>query len=460
MTESLKKKPDKITFRKEPIQIFGHVFTHPFPLEMSLIKYCYMGCVYCFSCRNKDANEDVYGEKDDPVDKFLRLLDKANGKGYDPQNFIEYCIHHKYGIIFSNNVDPFLPGSEKKYKLGERVLKACLQYKQPLYIQTKVVYPNETVKDLLIEGKDIFHLYVTFTTLDEETAKRYDTPVVLPDERLRRVKVMTDAGVHVTAALNPYVPEWVGNVDDYFKALSEVGVKGFWWHPLHLTRKQKAATPKSFAPYNEMDLAAREVDQWFDDRPIIKKIAAKYGIRGHFINDHDPENLYNGVTLWDEEQMWPIDGNRLFQFLYKQWLEIKKPIYVEWDLVNAFYEVNDVWNKAFKVGQIQSVLAGDSSGHQAVRSSLGKINTIKNIMRFLFNNPHDHAVFLSECFYLHQLVEYSVETEEVHAIMSESGDLTFVFDPSLEHCNELIWDQFDLNLPEPVTLEIRFEDDE
>jgi DNA repair photolyase len=233
MADATAKLQGKVTFVNNPVKIFGILFNHAFPLDLSITKYCFQGCPFCFATANKRFKKDVIGKTEDPTDHFMRLLQKANGQGYEAQNLAEYAVRNKYPIIFSNNVDPFMPASESKFKLGERVLEACIEHKQPLFIQTKEVYYGDRVRELLIKGKDLFQVYVSLSTLDYETAKRYETVAITPDERLKRIKDLTSQGVQVVVACNPYVPEWMGNMKVFAQAVKDSGATGIFTYPHH-----------------------------------------------------------------------------------------------------------------------------------------------------------------------------------------------------------------------------------
>jgi len=450
-TTGKKKKRQLITFRNEPLSVFNLIWDHPIPIEMSITKYCFQGCPYCFATANKRANDDIYGNEQDTTNKFIRLLQKVNGQGYNPRNFIEYCLHKKYPICFSNNVDPFMPLSEKEFKIGERVLTACLEHKQPLYIQTKEVYPNEKVKDLIIQGKDLFHVYVSLSTLDYDIAKKYDTIAVTPQQRIDRMYELSKNGVHVITALNPYVRDWIPDLDKYFKTMKEIGVRSFWCNLLHLTKKQEKVMPKKF---EDAIQKADEMEQFFfEDRPIIKEIAARHGIYGHFMHDHSEDILYNGITLWNDSQVWPIDANRFLYKIRELNEEFNAPIYIEWPMVESFFQEHDVWEHIFDVGVIQSVIGSNSSQHQDIRNALGKKNKFKNIVRYIYNNPDIYKIFIAGDMYTFCLIDVDDEDEdETQYIYDDNGDLIYVFDGQ-GFAKDYYWDQSDEELPIPLTVE-------
>ena len=62
----------KISFGTAPLKVFGLLFNHPYPLDLSIQKFCHQGCTYCFSMANRKANEDTVGAAKDPTDLVIR----------------------------------------------------------------------------------------------------------------------------------------------------------------------------------------------------------------------------------------------------------------------------------------------------------------------------------------------------------------------------------------------------
>lgn len=432
----------RVTFVNSPLKMFSILFNHAFPLDLSITKYCFQGCPFCFATANKRFVGDVIGKNEDPTDLFFRKLQKANGQGYDSSNLMEWCLANKYPIIFSNNVDPFMPASEAQFKLGEKILKACIEHKQPLFIQTKEVYYGEEVKRLLIEGKDLFQMYVSISTLEYETAKKYETVAITPDERFRRIKELTDAGMHVVVALNPYVPDWTPDLRAYFKRVKESGATGVFAYPLHLTASQKKVMPKRFA---EFSVKSNRYEDFHQDTEIMEKFAEEFDLQLYYPRRFKEveKKYYKGVTAWSEDKNWPIDAERFVQSVHKIWLEEKKPLLLQWKDCDFFYEQYKEWNHIFRVSEFDSFIATTSEGHKQVRTLLGKMNKTKNIVRMLWNNPEEFDMFL--CFYLNvfQLADSEGTTDkDLDLIYDEGGDLCWVYDPTWKK-DPYYWDQSD-----------------
>lgn len=417
----------KVTFVGNPIKTFGIIFNHAYPLDVSITKYCFQGCPFCFATSNKRAVGDVIGKIEDPTDAFIRKLEKANSQGYDPSSLQEWCMHQKYPVVFSNNVDPFMPASEAKYKIGERVLEACLRNRQPLFVQTKEVFYGDRVRDLLVEGKDLFHLYVSISTLDYEMAKRYETVAVTPAQRLERIKYLTDRGVKATVALNPYVPEWQPDLRAYFQAVKDCGASGVYTYPLHLTSSQKKVMPKRMGNFINQ---SNRYDEFYEDCQLMETLCKELGLGLHYPR-RMPDNYYNGDAMWGLGKIWPIDPQHFLEKVHKIWLEEKEPVAIQWKDIDAYYSQFPEWENVFRMGELAGVMWTDNQTYFHVRNALGPKNKMKNIVRYIWNNPEEQDHFMS--FYRTVFLlgdSEGLDKKEIELVRDDQQDLIYIYDPS------------------------------
>lgn len=401
----------------------------------------------CFATTNKRANNDVIGTLEDPTDMVIRKIQKANGQGYESTDLLEWCLHHKYPIIFSNNVDPFMPASEAGWKLGERILRACLEHRQPLFIQTKEVY-TRNVRDLIIEGRDIFNLYVSISTLDFETAKRYETVTPPPAERFRRIRDLVDHGVKVCVALNPYVPEWQPDLRAYFQAVKDSGARGVFTYPLHFTEKQKRFVPNSFGAFKGEK--CNRYLEFYDDTRLMETLAQEMGLGLHYPR-RVPNDFYDGNAAG--LKLWPIEAQPVVEMCHRVWRSEKLPVKLTWADVDAYYARFPEWDQIFKIGCFAGILWYDTATYNSVRAALGGKNRLKNIVRYIFNHPEQQDHFLSFYYDFFPLVDsQGCEANEVDYIEDDQGDLVWIYDPGHRQ-DGFHWDQADPNAPDLVELE-------
>jgi len=380
----------------------------------------------CFATSNKRAVGDVIGKLEDPTDQFLKMIQKSNSPGYNPQSLQEWCLHHKYPTVFSNNVDPFLPASEEQYKIGERVLRTALEYKQPLFIQTKEVFYGDTVRDLIIEGKDLFHLYVSISTLDYDKAKQYETVAVTPLERLERIKYLTDRGVTVTVALNPYVPEWEPNLKKYFQAVKDCGAVGVYTYPLHLTSTQKKVMPKRMGQFVAQ---SNRYEDFYEDVKIMEVICKSLELKLHYPR-RMPDDFYNGNGMWSQDKIWPIDPQVFLEKVHEVYLSEKMPVKIEWKDIDKFFTQFKEWENVFDMSAFAGVLWTDNATYFDVRATLGKKNKMKNIVKYVWNNPESQDLFFQFYNTLFILVDgEGMKNNESEYVLDDNGDVIYIYDP-------------------------------
>ena len=449
-----KKRTGKVTFVGNPLKISGLLFNHYFPLDLSITKFCFQNCPFCFANLNRKATGSVIGKNEDPTDHFIRMLQKANGPGYNPGNLIEWCLNHKYPVVFSNNVDPFMPQSEDSHKLGERVLTECLEHRQPLYIQTKEVFPNEKVKQLIIQGKDLFQMYVSISTLSYETAKQYETIAVTPDQRLARIRELADAGVKVVVALNPYVPEWQPDLRAYFKAVAESGAKGVMADPLHFSAAQKKAA--SVSRLDQYIQKSNRYDDFYEDTRIMEIAAKENGIFVDYFRRKGDE-FAAGANAFDINKIgWTMNADRLFQVIHRAYVgEGNNPIMITWRNVDEFYSQFPEWKAKFTINQFAGPMWTDNQTYFDVKAALGSRNTMKNVVKYIWNNPDSQAHFFSFFMDVFRLGDSEGQDKgEIDDVSDDQGDLIYVYDP--EHKDDpVFWDQSDdkLKLKELIELQ-------
>lgn len=369
----------QVTFANDPLTVFGLIFQYPAPVECSITKYCFTNCRYCFSNLNKKANNSMTGSKTDTTDLVIKRIQKANGQGLNPDSFLDYYLAAGYPITFSNNVDPFMPLSEKEFRCGERMLKTCLEYEQPLNILTKEVY-TENTRDLLIQAKDLISLYVTVTNATDEGSKKWEPGAPATSERLRRMADMSKNGVDLTVGLNPYVPEWVGKPEEFFKRLVDVGVREVFINLLHTDKKRFLVTDPELrkVPHN------RHKDFLLVEKDLLCGLCEKLGLEVYTTNYWPRKN--HGVS--PKIPHFPIDMNVFLSDCFEIYQENgEKPLVVRWEGIDKYFSNYDEWNFVFNVSEIMNAIIMTSEGHKVVAHSLGKRNSIKNILKFCFNNP-------------------------------------------------------------------------
>lgn len=426
-------KKSRVTFNKTAMRPFFVVFEHAAMLDINFIKICNAGCQYCFAVANKKAVKDTVGVMEDPFPAVQKKIQKAHSPAYDPTDFVEMIIHNRWPMVFSNNVEPFLPASEAKYRFGERMLKTALEYKQVLRIQSKEVFtPN--VRDLIVAGKDHFNVYVSVTTLDDKIADKYETGCIPPSERLRRIEYLTSRGVEVVVGMNPYVPEWHHgqeySLKEFFKKVKESGATGIYTDALHFTPKQRETWKGDILKYPE------RYAQFYDaEIPLFESLCKDVGLQLYYERKM-PDFFNKGFT--SKFQTNPFTPNKLYNHLYKIWEKERTPLVFGWKFVDKFYSRIPQWSQVIRMSTIESCMANSTAGHRTIAAGLGAKNKMSNIFRFMFNNPEDTPTWMRTF----GMVVVEEDEESLTYLQDEDGDNYYVFDPDSEYLEDtLIFDQ-------------------
>ena len=158
------------------------------PAKLSLNPYtgCQHGCLYCYassyiprfsSCRPK-------------VD-LLKRLDRESSKSTTD-----------FFVAISNSSDPY-PPMEKELRLT----RGCLRILKEKGFGVQIV----TKSDLVAEDIDLLAgmraaVAVTVTTLNESLSRRLEPGAPSPKRRLSALKELSDAGIPVSARIDPIIP--------------------------------------------------------------------------------------------------------------------------------------------------------------------------------------------------------------------------------------------------------------
>ena len=100
--------------------------------------------------------------------------------------------------------DCFQP-AEKLYKITYKTIRLLNRRKIPYLIVTKSAMVSEYM-DIL--DKDLAHIQITVTTLDDKLSATYEN-ASKPSERVQAILRLQEAGYDVALRLSPYIPEYV-----------------------------------------------------------------------------------------------------------------------------------------------------------------------------------------------------------------------------------------------------------
>ena len=295
----------------------GEIADCSLPMAFDTYSTCSFNCLYCFSFFQKNNMMGYYELHPDTmkrevrcvnVDKVKRLfLNCLNDK---PKTKIEKqfypYIRNRMTLQWSGLADQF-DEFERKYGVTLELLKFFDEIDYPISMGSKATWytKDDRYMDIIKKHTHNWHFKVSINTLDEYKASIIEEYVPSPRERLESIKRLTDAGLHVTLRLRPYI---IGVSDDYpllIHEASKVGVDSIQTEFLCLDTR---VIKKLGAKYNEIskvvgfdiyDFYMKHSEgagykrlNYSIKKPIIKnmkKIAHKHHMRFYVSDAHHKE---------------------------------------------------------------------------------------------------------------------------------------------------------------------------
>jgi DNA repair photolyase len=204
--------------------------------------------------------------------------------------------------------DPYQP-AEGRYRLTRACIEAFAAARTPFSIITR--------GPLIVRDRDVLahasrraevSVSVSVATVDEKLAATLEPGVAPPRQRLRAVRLLTEAGIHAGVALAPVLPgltDAPAQLAAVMRAAREAGATHLWWNLLNLrpgTREYFTAVlarewPEQLAAYHRL-FAAGGYLRPTDAAPLQRRLTALRdgsGVRDRrrirLIPDPEPQQL-------------------------------------------------------------------------------------------------------------------------------------------------------------------------
>jgi len=172
----------------------------PFTFSVNPYRGCEHGCIYCYArpsheylgfSAGLDFESKIMVKTDAP-----QLLEEAfRDPSFEPQV-----------IALSGNTDCYQP-VERKLKLTRACLEVFLKYKNPVGIITKnalILRDLDLLKELATHN--LVAVHVSITSLDPTLISRMEPRTSTPENRLKAVRTLADAGIPVGVNCAPMIP--------------------------------------------------------------------------------------------------------------------------------------------------------------------------------------------------------------------------------------------------------------
>lgn len=170
---------------------------------------CPIGCRYCYSRLNRE-HHNVKGKTktNAALGTLTSLLNKCDDPNrYNPERMLDFLIHEKFPIMFSNNSDA-LSNLEIEYGYSKQYLDVFADYQIPVNLCSKWQGWKHLDQDAYIETFkrfDKFFASITITSDDDETLKKWEPGAPTFKERLAIIRQLTDAGIYVDVRVIPFM---------------------------------------------------------------------------------------------------------------------------------------------------------------------------------------------------------------------------------------------------------------
>ena len=371
---------------------------------------------------------------------LINGFERARRDEYSP---IGFFLREKYPICFSNTTDPFMP-QEKAFRCSEAFMKYAKANGLPLFIQTKggILYEErERYIDYLVPGKDV--VYMTLTTLDDELIKKIEPGAPTATERLKLTEYLASHDIPVILAPNPYVKDWIPNEKEYCRIAKDAGARGIWQTHLHLNGTQREVLARENDPLDlahlvdKVDAAHmnRQVKDWYIAAESVGlDIYTNQNFAPYFGNREKHEEAANpawlGGKVFDYVMKIPKFLNRLAyrgRSVYDEDFKPVTPDYVipySWGGIEALLRVQNCPNPTLNVSDFwypyNTKIGAD---RQEFAHTLGKRNTLYNILRYFFNHPWENNAFSFTHMHLITVGDNGAR------MVLDNGDMIYTFYP-------------------------------
>lgn len=161
---------------------------------------CEHGCIYCYARPGHEYLGMSCG-----ADFETRIFAKPAA----PELLRAELTHDRWsgeGIMLSGVTDCYQP-IEHNLRITRRMVEVCVELAQPISVITKNKLITRDL-DLFVElhKHSAMHAAVSITTLDNKLASTMEPRASSPQERLRAVRQLADAGIPVAVMVAPVIP--------------------------------------------------------------------------------------------------------------------------------------------------------------------------------------------------------------------------------------------------------------
>jgi DNA repair photolyase len=247
----------------------------------------YMGCVHrCTFCYVRAFERRADRPSDDRYGTSIRV--KTNVADVLRKELARPSWQRE-AIALGAATDPYQP-AEGRYKLSRACIEIVGASGSPLRIITRGPMIVRDL-DVLVEASRRADISVTFSipTLDVDIWRKTEPGTAPPHQRLRALKELVDAGVHVGVGMAPILPGLSDRpelLEDVVRAARAAGATGVWANLLylkpgtkeHYLRALERDWPELLPEYERLYGRKAYIDS-SEVRAEVRALTTKHGIR-------------------------------------------------------------------------------------------------------------------------------------------------------------------------------------
>lgn len=207
----------------------GEYLLQPFGLHLGM-NWCSHNCYYCF------ANLDQPERRGDWT-QVARMMRRA-ADGDIGKSLTAKWLSEKRPILASNVSDPFAKSNDKAF---QEIFTLAHNLGHTFAFQTR---GGALAKDTLSQSRKT-SVYISVTSDDEDYIKQREPGAPSFRSRLELIQHAKACGHSVIVGINPYVPDWWGDIEGFVAWLKAHGVDKVWWGTIHISNLQVRQMPSS-----------------------------------------------------------------------------------------------------------------------------------------------------------------------------------------------------------------------
>jgi DNA repair photolyase len=216
----------------------------PFRWMINPYRGCEFACKYCYARYTHE-----FMEMRDSLDFERKIYVKQHSAWLLRQELKQ--VQPGQSIAIGTATDPYQP-AERKFEITRAIMEEFARHRG---LSLGVVTKSDLILrdlDLLVEisRRNRFSVHITITTMKAGLARILEPRAPRPDLRVKAVRKLAEAGIHVGVNCAPVLPgitDSPADLENVVRAAADARAKSVWAHPLFL----KPCAEKVFMPFLE-----------------------------------------------------------------------------------------------------------------------------------------------------------------------------------------------------------------